>query len=88
MVIKPITDLENYSEILRDVDNGNTVYLTREGRGAYFIADMDTENEYKRALAMNKLLTELNKAHASGESKGWIPMDKMLEKYGVSPDEL
>ena len=31
--IVPISDLKNYSEVLRNCDDGSTVYLTKNGRG-------------------------------------------------------
>ena len=38
--IKPISDLRNYSEVLRDVSVGAPVFLTKNGRGRYAIVDM------------------------------------------------
>ena len=40
MSIKPISDLRNYNEVLKDVDRNKRVYLTRNGRGAYTIMTM------------------------------------------------
>ena len=31
--IKPISDLRNYNEVLRDVEAGSPVFLTKNGRG-------------------------------------------------------
>ena len=33
--IKPISDLRNYSEVLREVSAGSPVFLTKNGRGRY-----------------------------------------------------
>ena len=33
--IKPVSDLRNYTEVLKEVDASNRVYLTRNGRGQY-----------------------------------------------------
>ena len=33
--IKPISDLRNYTEVLKEVDVSNRVYLTRNGHGEY-----------------------------------------------------
>ena len=33
--IKPISDLRNYTEVLKEVSTNQPVYLTRNGRGAY-----------------------------------------------------
>ena len=35
--IKPISDLRNYTEVLRDVAVGAPVFLTKNGRGRYAI---------------------------------------------------
>ena len=38
--IKPISDLRNYNEVLRDVAVGSPVFLTKNGRGKYAIVDI------------------------------------------------
>ncbi len=35
--IKPISDLRNYTEVLKEVDTSSQVYLTRNGHVAYAI---------------------------------------------------
>lgn len=47
--IKPISDLKNYSEVLRDVSVGAPVFLTKNGRGRYAIVDIQ---DYERTKAM------------------------------------
>jgi len=39
--IKPISDLRNYGEVLRDVTIGSPVFLTKNGRGRYAVIDID-----------------------------------------------
>ena len=43
--IKPISDLRNYNEVLRDIAVGAPVFLTKNGRGRYAIVDME---EYEK----------------------------------------
>ena len=38
--IKPISDLRNYTEVLKEVRENQPVYLTRNSRGAYAIVDI------------------------------------------------
>ena len=47
--IKPVPDLRNYNEVLRDVAVGDPVFLTKNGRGRYAIVDMD---EYEKTRAV------------------------------------
>ena len=61
--IKPISDLRNYNEVLRDVTAGEPVFLTKNGRGRYAVVDIQ---EYEKSQAMVKLLTELARGVRSG----------------------
>ncbi len=72
--IKPVTDLQNYSDVLRDVSFGEPVFLTKEGRGCYVIVDMQ---EYERTNATLRLMEELEKGKRSGEEKGWVPSEQV-----------
>ena len=67
--IKPISDLRNYNEVLRDVTIGSPVFLTKNGRGKYAIVDIE---EYERTKATIKLMSQLAKGEASVKEGGWI----------------
>ena len=71
--IKPISDLRNYGEVLRDVAIGSPVFLTKNGRGRYAVIDIEEYVEYEKTQAWRKLMNELDKGRISGETKGWIP---------------
>ena len=70
--IKPISDLRNYNEVLRDVTAGEPVFLTKNGRGRYAVVDIQ---EYEKSQAMVKLLTELARGVRSGQEEGWLAQD-------------
>lgn len=67
--IKPVSDLRNYTEVLRDITVGEPVFLTKNGRGRYVIVDME---EYENQRAALKLLSALAKAEKTAEEKGWL----------------
>ena len=67
--IKPVSDLRNYTEVLRDISVGEPVFLTKNGRGRYVIVDIE---EYEKQHAALKLLSELSKAEKTAEEKGWL----------------
>ena len=77
--IKPVSDLRNYGEVLRDVAVGQPVFLTKNGHGRYAVLDMEEYREYERMKAMDWLLSELDKGRVSGESDGWLPMDEVFD---------
>ena len=43
-VIKPVSDLRNYPEVLKDVKSGSPVYLTKNGTGRYVLIDIADYN--------------------------------------------
>ena len=59
--IKPVSDLRNYGEILRDVAIGQPVFLTKNGHGRYAVLDIEEYREYEKLKAMSRLLSELDK---------------------------
>jgi prevent-host-death family protein len=44
LVIKPVSDLRNYPEVLKDVKSGSPVYLTKNGTGRYVLIDIADYN--------------------------------------------
>lgn len=70
--IKPISDLRNYSEVLRDVSVGAPVFLTKNGRGRYAIVDMQ---DFEKMQATIALMNELAWGKNAGEEKGWLSAD-------------
>lgn len=69
--IKPVSDLRNYNEVLLECENGNPVFLTKNGRGKYVIIDI---KEYEKQQAMLKLLSKL--AEAEKENK-WHDIEEV-----------
>ena len=74
--IKPVSDLRNYNEVLKDVAVGEPVFLTKNGRGRYALVDIE---DYEKTQAMIKLMSELAKGRISGEEKGWLTYDDVRE---------
>ena len=81
--IKPVSDLRNYNEVLRDISVGEPVFLTKNGRGRYAIVDME---EYEQTRATIKLLSELAKGEKSGKEKGWLSLGDIEAGLGISGD--
>ena len=76
--IKPVSDLRNYNEVLRDVEGGEPVFLTKNGRGRYVILDME---EYEKITATMKLMSELEKGERSVREKGWIDFSEIEKEF-------
>ena len=81
--IKPVSDLRNYSEVLRDIAVGEPVFLTKNGRGRYAILDIE---EYEKTKAALKLLGELSRGEQSGKEQGWLDFDDVEKMLGASDE--
>lgn len=79
--IKPVSDLRNYTEVLRDISVGEPVFLTKNGRGRYAIVDME---EYEKTKAIIKLVGELSKGEQAGKEKGWTDFAEVEKMLGVA----
>ena len=79
--IKPVSDLRNYTEVLRDISVGEPVFLTKNGRGRYAIVDME---EYEKTKAIIKLMGELSKGEHAGKEKGWTDFAEVEKMLGVA----
>lgn len=76
--IKPVTDLRNYTEVLREVGMDSPVFLTKNGRGTYAILDM---RDYEKLQAEITLVSELNKGRKSGEENGWLSSEDVRSHF-------
>ena len=82
--IKPISDLRNYTEVLKEVDATSRVYLTRNGHGEYGILTMAEIDELDRYRAAYTLFSKLQKAEERAAKEGWIDADDLEKELGVS----
>ncbi len=81
--IKPISDLRNYTEVLKEVDSSSRVYLTRNGHGEYGILTMKEIDELDRLKAAYTLFLQLQNAEKKAEEEGWIDADELEKELGV-----
>ena len=82
--IKPISDLRNYSEVLRDVAVGSPVFLTKNDRGRYAIVDIQ---DYEKTKATLQLMNELAKGKKSGEENGWLSSADVRAHFRAKANE-
>ena len=81
--IKPVSDLRNYNEVLKDVAVGQPVFLTKNGRGKYAVVDIE---EYERNRAILKLMAELAKGEQSAKEGGTKTLKEVEEMFGIQYD--
>ena len=71
-MIAPVSELRNYGQVLEKVKPNAPVYLTKNGHGQFSVHSIEDDEEFEKARAMVKLLTEINKGIRSGEEQGWL----------------
>ena len=81
--IKPISDLRNYTDVLKEVDLSNRVYLTRNGHGEYAILTMDEVDELDRIKAAYLLLAKLQSAEKKADIEAWVDAYALEKELGV-----
>jgi antitoxin Phd len=81
--IKPISDLRNYTEVLKDCTSGEPVFLTRNGRGKYVLVDI---KDYEKQRAVLTLLSKLSEAEAAVKSpEDWLSYEDVMLSLGLQP---
>ena len=78
--IKPISDLRNYNEVLRDIAVGEPVFLTKNGRGRFVVVDIA---EYEKTQAVLKLMGNLAQGEKSAEKNGWMDFEEVEKLLGA-----
>jgi prevent-host-death family protein len=79
--IKPVSDLRNYNEVLKDVAIGEPVFLTKNGRGRFVIIDIE---EYEKNQATVKLLSKLLEAEKAVKAGNeWLTGENVRETLGL-----
>lgn len=78
--IRPVSDLRNYTDVLKDIDKDEPVFLTKNGRGRYVILNMD---DYEKITAVIKLMGKLAEAEKSAKEQDWLSNDEVKGQLGV-----
>ena len=69
---------------MQDVAAGAPVFLTKNGRGRYAIVDIQ---DYEKAQATLKLMSELAKGRRSGETEGYLTPEDMRAHFHARANE-
>ena len=85
--IKPVSELRNYGNVLKEVSSDAPVLLTKNGYGAYAVLDIADYNEYMKLKALDQLLTKVDLAVKRGDEEGWVKTENVMEylkdKYDI-----
>ena len=83
--IRPVSDLRNYRDVLKNITVGEPVFLTKNGRGRYAIIAME---EYEKTRATLKLMSEVANGERSGKEDGWKDIDTVERMLGINKNRF
>lgn len=78
LITRLVSDLKNYSDVLQEIERGNTVFLAENGKKRYVIMDI---TEYEELNATLKLLSELEKGEQSARDENWIDFSEVKKEF-------
>lgn len=81
--IKPVSDLRNYTSVVKEVSYGNRVYLTKNGRGTIAMIDMKELDELEKQIALYKFRTAMKEAEQSVAEEGTVTISQLKTELGV-----
>lgn len=77
--IRPISDLRNYTGVLKEVKENSPVYLTRNGRGEYAILKLKDMDKLKASI---RLLANLELGQKSARDQEWLSSEEVEARLG------
>lgn len=86
-MIAPVSELRNYGQVLEKVKPNSPVYLTKNGHGQFSVHSIEDDEEFEKARAMVKLLTEINKGIQSGEEQGWLSEEDLDRHFAEKREQ-
>ncbi len=81
--IKPISELRNYTNVVKEVSYGNRVYLTKNGHGQIAMINMQELDDLEKQLALYRFKYEMEKGERSIREEGTISADELRRELGL-----
>lgn len=80
MTIRPVSDLRNYPKVLEELNKGEPVTLTKNGRSEYVIMSIAEFEQYSEDSASIELLAKLQRSEESLKHSKPIPYFEAIER--------
>ena len=81
--IKPISDLRNYTSVVKEVNYGSRVYLTKNGHGQIAMINMQELDDLEKQLALYRFQIEMQKGEQSIATEGTISSKELRKELGI-----
>ena len=81
--IKPISELRNYTNVVKKVKYGNRVYLTKNGHGHTAMINMRELDDLEKQLALYRFQVEMQNGEHSVVTEGTITSEELRKELGI-----
>ena len=81
--IMPISELRNYTNVVKNVKYGSRVYLTKNGHGQIAMINMKELDEMEKELALYRFKLEMEKGEHSIMEEGTISSEDLKKELGI-----
>ncbi len=78
-----MSSIMQISNLLKEEDSKNRIYLIRNGQGAYTIMTVAESDELDRIRAARSLETDPKRAEDRAGHEGWIDADDFDREMGI-----
>ena len=79
-IIKPVSELINYSSVVNEVKYGSRVYLTKNGHNYIAMINMKELEEIEKELALYRFRFEMEKGERSILEEGTVTSEYLKEE--------
>ena len=81
--IMPISELRNYTKVVKEVKYGNRVYLTKNGYDQITLINSKELDEMEKELALYRFKLEMEKGERSIMEEGTISSEELKNELGI-----
>ncbi|MBP5555217.1 MAG: prevent-host-death protein [Lachnospiraceae bacterium] len=81
--IMPVSELRNYTNVVKNVKYGSRVYLTKNGYDQITMINSKELDELERQLALYKFKLEMEKGERSILEEGTISSKDLKKELGI-----
>lgn len=78
--IIPISELRNYTNVIKNVKYGSRVYLTKNGHGQMVMIDMKELDDLEHELALYRFRLEMEKGEESIKKEGVVTPEELRKE--------
>ena len=81
--IMPISELRNYTKVVKNVRYGNRVYLTKNGYDQITMINSKELDDLEKRLSMYQFLFEMEKGEKSIRENGSISLEELKKELEI-----